>query len=562
MAPSSPHSHEPQSSSAGHRSSRPNEAEGLPSESPFLTLDQKPAPPLLLAPDTKLGPFTIQRRLAAGSVGQVYLARYEVSGREVAVKVVNVGPGSGEQAADPLRHETAMYHRIWDYRHVLKVHEIFLIPWQGTRLLVLSMEYAEGGTLRSWLRSYRDDPQARAAMGLHWFHQICRGVAAIHAADLIHLDLKPENFLFVGGVLKVADLSVSRMIRQVTQPQGPRTRSAAGEICSGTPHYMSPEHFTAADPEDLDVGSDLYSLGVILYEILHPRGRRPFYGSREQLYQQHTQTPPPALPDTDPAAAQVIDRCLQKDPAARYQGVEDLLADLEGEGPEPIGPGTQDGDDPAGPEDQAVAQVEEIWDAACRAEAEDRLNEAQRLCRQIVEQHPGARASADQSDLHAQARRMLEQIEERSRQAAELYAILSQGMDRDSLDQQCQMLAEAVAIYPDHPAGRVVQIKLRAKSQRYRQAMEGGLKAAAGGDWATAVSLFQTARDLNPGSLDAEGPLGFATDVVRQAEDSRHQIDAAIQAGDRRRALALAERFDTWIARLTHALRRWAQGDG
>ena len=377
---------------AGDRQSRPDEGVGLPSEDPFLTIGSGPAPSRpVLEPDTKLGHFVIQRHLAGGSLGEVYLARYEVSGREVAVKVVDIGPCSGERAAGLLRHETAMYDKIRDCRHVLKVHEIFLIPQGGTQLLVLSMEYAEGGAFRTWLRNCRDDWQARRTQGLVWFRQICRGLAAIHGAGLIHLDLKPENFLFVGGVAKVADLSVSCLVRHITQPQAPAGRRVAGQICSGTPHYMSPEHFTATEPEDLNVPADLYSLAVILYEILHPQGRRPFSGSRERLYQQHTEATPPPLPQADRAAARVIDRCLQKDPAARYQTVEDLLEDLDAEDPGEQDPNGQEAGDRDPGEDEAADNAEEIWAAACRARAEGRFQEAQRLCTQIIEQCPNHR---------------------------------------------------------------------------------------------------------------------------------------------------------------------------
>ena len=229
-----------------------------------------------LAPGTRLERYVIKDQVGAGSVGTVYRAWDELRECELAVKAVDVGPFSPPEVAAQLRREQAIYSRIEDQRHVLKVHDLHFIPHGGTNLLILSMEYADGGDFRKWLRAHRDDVHERQTSGITLFKQVCRGVAAIHDARVVHLDLKPENFLFVGQTLKVADFSLSGFLHGLTAtlPSGGTPRLCNGWL--GTPLYMSPEHFLAPHIEDLDERADLYSLGVILYELLHPEGNDHF----------------------------------------------------------------------------------------------------------------------------------------------------------------------------------------------------------------------------------------------------------------------------------------------
>jgi len=248
--------------------------------SPFLSIARghRRRPPSL-PHNTELGRFRIHRHIGSGSIGEVYAAHDTTRAHDVAIKVVDVGPSSAGHTEEQLQQEQHLYDRVQDHRHVLKVHDLHVVPWDGTMLMVLSMEHADGGSFRQWLLSRRSDIEVRRTRGIEMFKEICRGVAAIHGAGVVHLDLKPENFLLVRGVVKVADFSLSRYLESLAPSSPSGQFGAEDHPCPGTPAYMSPEHFNAPHPDDLDARSDIYSLGVVLYEILNPKARPPFGGA-------------------------------------------------------------------------------------------------------------------------------------------------------------------------------------------------------------------------------------------------------------------------------------------
>ncbi len=162
-----------------------------------------------LEPDTRIDRFVMRVELGRGSHGAVWLARDTVRSEDVAVKVVGVGAGRSGTTGSQLNHELSAYAKITDFAHVLRVHEIFTAPWGAVELLLLSMEYADGGSWRKWLKSRNGDWQARRSQGRLYFKQACLGVQAIHTVGEVHRDIKPDNLLLVNDVLKVADFGGS-----------------------------------------------------------------------------------------------------------------------------------------------------------------------------------------------------------------------------------------------------------------------------------------------------------------------------------------------------------------
>jgi len=502
-----------------------------------------PNPRYRLEPGARLGRFIVGRHLGSGAVGDVYLAQDTLGEREAAIKVVDAGPCGSKAAAAELKREVAAYSLIQDHRHVLKVYDMHQVPYEGTELLLVSMEHADGGTLRDWLLAHRDDPDARRTQGLAFFEQAARGLAECQAAGVLCADTKPENIFLVNGVAKIGDLGMAWNVDDPAAGSRPAGATRSAEMCFGTPEYASPDAWKARHPGDLDFRAVVYSLGVMLYEILDPEGRLPFEGSAPQLRELHLYEAPPPLPGAGETEARVVQRCLEKDPARRYASVQELLDDLQ-DGPSPC---TEETGEDAGVEEPregaGVDETEAEWQQACAAAEESRFREAEQVCRSILRKCPP----------HAGARELLAELQHRHRQAHRIYAAIEQEFGTAGLTELSTLLTEAVETYPDHPSGAAVQIRLDLRTQQYRQTMEDAVAAIQNGNWGAAQSHLDVAGRLNPGAREVDELARFAGGIRRHVEEERRRIDAAIEEDDEEKALALAENLERYLAEATGA---------
>ena len=425
-----------------------------------------------LAPDTVLDRFTVIRRLGGSDAIGVYLARDAVRGEDTVLKVAAVGPCTAGTAARRLEQEMALHGWIADHRHVIRAHDLHFVATGASGLLVLSMEHAEGGTLEQWLAANRDDVERRHTEGFEYFKQLCCGVGSIHDCGIVHLDLKPENFLLDNRDLKIVDFGLALAAQVRGMPSGPAT--AWFPACPGTAPYMSPQQFVAGHPSDLDRRADLYALGIVLFEIWDPEGRPPFGGSHERVRELHLRAPVPALPGADPHVGRVVARCLQKDAADRYADVWDLLDDLEaGSNSEPA--------ESSAPDD--------TWRRVCRCRDAGDLNGAIRGCGALLE---------EQAD-HVQARQLLEELQARYQEASAFYAALERDVESRNVPELLALLREAIQIFPDHPAGRLVQARVRNLAQAFRGHMQHGYEALMQGRWEIALDRLRQAQKLESG---------------------------------------------------------------
>jgi len=319
--------------------------------------------------------------------------------------------------------------------------------------------------------------------------------------------------------LKVSNIGTSAFIRYLVS-----NRTCSSPIGLGSPQYMRSEQFAVQRPDDFDPRVDIYGLGVLLYEIVHPQGRLPFEGSCAHL-------PAPHPSEATETEARVINRSLEKNPANRYQTVQDLLDDLEGRLDSPSAAAES-------------LQVNQLWRQAGRCVEEGRFDDAERLCRQLRRKCPD----------HEDAGAMLEELERRHEQADRLYAAIEQGLDDRNLDELGALLGEAVQTYPGHLGGYVIQVRLGAKARQYRQTMQEGTAAARRSDWAAARSWFQEARHLNPGARQAENAAHFVVKVMEQLSESRRFINEAMTAGDSSRAMAIARGVDDYLEEMTRMI--------
>ena len=248
--------------------------------------------------------YRIMRKLGAGGMSRVYLARNDESGREQVLKIV------------PMSEDEELLQRfIQEYALIAQVRHpnVALIYGQGFEAgcAYIAMEYLAGGDLRDRIAAgiaYRD--------AVRYLLHTALALAAIHDRGIVHRDLKPENLMLRGdGTLVLADFGIAK------QASTSLTKTRHGEVY-GTPYYMSPEQ---ASGFAVDGRSDQYSLGVIFHEML--TGAKPFTAARaEALVYQHLHSDTPILPGRFWRVQPILDRLLAKDPRARYDSAIALLA--------------------------------------------------------------------------------------------------------------------------------------------------------------------------------------------------------------------------------------------
>jgi len=480
--------------------------------------------------ETLLKRFTIESCLGRGRFATVYLARDDVRSTQVALKVALL---ASESAARRATCEIRLNSEVSEYNNVIRIHDMHPAMYKGVVLLLISMEYAEDGSLRDWLVENRDDVRRRQSDGIELFMQVCHGVLALHNAGIVHRDLKPENLLRARGILKVSDLGLSRNLHDI------HVSSLCGEEHGtepcGTPAYMSPEQFLAAHPDDIDFRSDIYALGIILFEICHPRCRPPFGGPYEQLRECHLHMSVSVPEGLQANITRVISKCLQKNPSDRYQSVSDLTNDLLG---------NLDRDDSRVDENATARKVDEqivqTWEHACQSVAEGDLAEAARCCKQILNISPE----------HDDARCMLDDIQNRYERAQRSYQMIERSIGYQPLDGLSAILTHATEMYPDHPDGHLVQTQLLTIAEQYRSVINEGIVAIGQDRLQGALASFERARQLNPGLPIIVEVIDFVRNVKHQVETTQAIIDAAMEQGNQQKAMFLASELDRYVEQI------------
>jgi tetratricopeptide (TPR) repeat protein len=265
-----------------------------------------------------LGHYRVVERLGAGGMGVVYRARDERLQRDVALKVLPEGVVTDERLRGSLHREALALSRT-AHPHIATVFDFD--RQAGVDFLV--MEFVPGPTLADRLASgpLGEDEAVQLAA------QLADGLAAAHAQGIVHRDLKPSNVkLTADGRLKILDFGIARLLPRPderTLPDSDRTGGA------GSLPYMAPELLRGAPA---DVRSDLYAVGVLLYELV--TGRRPFRAENDVALIEAIVTKPPEppsrlTPTLSPELERIILKALDKDPARRYQSAVDLRVDLE-----------------------------------------------------------------------------------------------------------------------------------------------------------------------------------------------------------------------------------------
>lgn len=288
----------------------------LETKSPF---DRPPPLSVDLEPDSEFGPrYRIERLLGTGGMGKVYLAYDLEIRRKVALKLVRSEYASEPRMMARFRHELQLASLV-SHRNIVRIHDLGEV--QGVKFI--SMAYVDGLDLHDVISQERRLSLPRT---LEIARQLCAALDAAHSEGVVHRDLKPRNILIdKTGHVYISDFGLAKSIIDDASLD---SMTMSNEFL-GTPLYMSPEQIEA---HHVDHRTDLYSLGLILYEIV--TGDLPFSGrsSLQIMHSRMTQMPkdPKVLvPDLPEWFTAIIAKCLAKDPQMRYQSAAEILRDLE-----------------------------------------------------------------------------------------------------------------------------------------------------------------------------------------------------------------------------------------
>ena len=254
--------------------------------------------------------YQLLERLGSGGMAEVFRARDLMLDRYVAIKVLrgdySEHPGFQESFRQEARAAANLTHP-----NIVTVHDFGL----AEGMLYIVMELVPGRDLKSLLRKRGRLPAAEA---IHLIVQACAGIGYAHRAGLVHCDVKPHNMLVTPDQrLKVTDFGIARALATILPDQ-------RANVVWGSPQYFSPEQATGHPPSP---ASDVYSLGIVMYEVL--TGTPPFSASTaEELARLHASATPASLseyvPDLPSALVDIVMKVLSKEPSARYRTADQL----------------------------------------------------------------------------------------------------------------------------------------------------------------------------------------------------------------------------------------------
>ncbi len=260
------------------------------------------------------GRYEIVERIGEGGMADVYRANDVVDGKPVAVKILKKEFAENEEFLRRFRNESKAT-ALLSHPNIVKIYDVGF----SDRIQFIVMEYIDGITLNEYIEQsgvldWRD--------AVHFVTQILRALQHAHSKGIVHRDIKPQNIMMLrDGTIKVMDFGIAKFAREEGK--------TGTDKAIGTVHYISPEQARGAAT---DAKSDLYSVGVMLYEML--TGKKPFdHENPVSVAVMHMQADPKRprsiQADLAPGLEEIILKAMQKDPADRYQSARDMMDDLE-----------------------------------------------------------------------------------------------------------------------------------------------------------------------------------------------------------------------------------------
>ncbi len=261
----------------------------------------------MLQPGTQIGRYEIQRKLARGGMGVVYVAHDPVLGRMVAIKVflgdLDV-PDAAERFAREARAAASLNHA-----NIVTVYDFGEVASQP----YIVMEYIQGDTIAEIIRRRTTVPIPEK---IRWLEEVCAGAASAHKMDVIHRDIKPSNLMIDrAGRLKILDFGIAKIVNSL---------ATSMTAIIGTPGYMAPEQLLG---HPVDARTDVFAIGVVGFELLtyeEAFAGDSFTAVTQRIVNEDVRRISEIVPDVPPDLCAVIDKALHKRPADRFQDAESM----------------------------------------------------------------------------------------------------------------------------------------------------------------------------------------------------------------------------------------------
>jgi len=459
-----------------------------------------------------------------GSSNSVYSAEDLILGTRVAIKILFEGPS--DQLSDWIKAcpEFSRFLQIPQRQHIIHVYDIRKVQHKDKFFIVQLMECGNSGTYRDFLNMLKENRPARTTTGLKYFIQACRGIEVLHNNKIIHLDVRPENLIFIDGNIKVSDIGIFQYSFIFQKEKDETVKKIVHKISS--PVYMSPELFDANYIHEIDCRSDIYSLGILLYEIYHPSCLPPFNGPFVKLHDDHRRSALPCLSDIESNVAEVIACCLKKYPEDRFQTTSDLLTALDDNvstsmGKSPSGEATSNNDRCDNDDQEIIA-----FEKAKKFYEQNKLNEAIDIIGTISSNSPCQR----------EAKAIQQKINERYSRSEKLYSEIKSQFNEGSLGYLVEIVKETCEIYPEHPDAIAVQTKLLSMAKKYNESLTAGHACLAQERWGDALVLFNHALNFER----SDPVIKRIVENLIKINDLRTEIDNALINREFEKAMSLA----------------------
>ncbi len=292
-------------------------------EPPAFVFRPPPSPPPRLEEGQLLaGRFRVVRFIAAGGMGDVYEVDDLELHERLALKTIRSEVVSHGRALARFKHEVQFAKRV-SHPNVCRIHDLGTHRGPAADVVFLTMQLLAGETLGQRLRR---DGRMNLPEALPLVVQMAEALGAAHDAGVIHRDFKPSNVMLTGTKAMVTDFGLARSAAAGEDAASAELTESGNLV--GTPAYMAPEQLTHGE---LTPATDIYALGLVMFEML--TGKRPFHGATplDSALKRLTEAPPPPdrlVPGLDPRWGTVILRCLEREPAKRYQRTGDVIRAL------------------------------------------------------------------------------------------------------------------------------------------------------------------------------------------------------------------------------------------
>lgn len=443
--------------------------------------------------DIVLPQFDVKHCIGGTGKATVFLATHKDERRDVALKVVQIPSVLRQKVTTLLEREIDICRRLPACSALLPAERLhFVANKDGVCLGVIEMVFADGGSLRDWLRKHQDDIVTRRHLAVDIFRGLCTAVGAAHDAGIVHLDVKPENVLFVQGRLKLADFGAAVVLPHRATPESGGDVLLSPDPSTGTAEYMGPERWAAGTPGSVDERADIYSLGVILWELCSQRGLPPFEGSSRRVARLHAEGAVAEIAGIPEGLMWIIRKCMAKRPSDRYRHTDELMDALD----DACAATTST-------EATEDASAEAIRKVISDAMAARELSRAARWCERLLAILPRDEMATE----------VMAYVAERRAEADVLYQAITMDEDRACLSEAVCIMAQAMECFPGHPLESVTAIRLARQAEVFRENVDACVGAALSGNFSAACGLAARALALN---RDATGVARLMFELEQQ----------------------------------------------